>query len=51
MARQEVCESQEAWWLRKACHRARARLIKSLADAFDIDVQAVPVSPPSRACP
>lgn len=38
---QEVCDSQEAWWLRKGCLRARSRLIKRLADAFDIPVQAV----------
>jgi hypothetical protein len=41
---QDVCDSQEAWWLRKGCQRARRRLIKSLADAFDIPMQAVQVS-------
>jgi hypothetical protein len=41
---QDICESQEAWWLRKGCRRARCRLIKSLADAFDIPVKAIQVS-------
>ena len=40
---QDICESQEAWWLRKGCRRARCRLIKSLADAFDIPVKAIQV--------
>ena len=34
----EVAESEEAWWLRKACHRARCRLVKGLADAFGLKV-------------
>lgn len=34
----DVCESEEAWWLRKGCQRARCRLIKQLADAFSIPV-------------
>jgi len=38
---QEVCDSQEAWWLRKGCQRARCRLIKLLADAFDIQVKSI----------
>jgi len=41
---QEVVDSQEAWWLRKGCLRARCRLIKQLADAFEIPVQTVQVS-------
>jgi hypothetical protein len=40
---QEVCDSQEAWWLRKGCQRSRCRLIKRLADAFDIPVRSVQV--------
>jgi hypothetical protein len=46
----EVADSEEAWWLRKACQRARNRLIKMLADDFDVrvpcveDVLAHPVS-------
>ena len=40
---QDVCDSQEAWWLRKGCQRARRRLIKGLADAFHIPLQAVQV--------
>jgi hypothetical protein len=40
---QEICDSQEAWWLRKGCQRARCRLIKGLADAFQIPVRAVQV--------
>jgi hypothetical protein len=37
----DVCESQEAWWLKKGCQRARCRLIKELADEFGIRVQYV----------
>jgi hypothetical protein len=40
---QDVCDSQEAWWLRKGCQRARRRLIKSLADEFEIPLQCVQV--------
>lgn len=40
---QDICESQEAWWLRKGCRRARCRLIKGLADAFGIPVKSVQV--------
>ena len=40
---QEVCDSQEAWWLRKGCQRARCRLIKQLADAFGIPVRHMQV--------
>ena len=38
-----MCDSQEAWWLRKGCQRSRCRLIKRLADAFDIPVRSVQV--------
>ena len=37
----EVAESEEAWWLRKACQRGRCRLIKQLADAFGLRVQSI----------
>lgn len=40
---QEICESQEAWWLRKGCQRSRCRLIKMLADAFEIPVRHMQV--------
>jgi hypothetical protein len=42
---QEICDSQEAWWLRKGCQRARCRLLKGLADAFEIPVRSVQVPP------
>lgn len=34
----DVMISEEAWWLKKACQRARCRLIKSLADHFHIPI-------------
>jgi len=37
----EVAESEEAWWLRKACQRARCRLIRMLAEEFNLRVQCV----------
>lgn len=37
----EMAESEEAWWLRRACQRARCRLIKMLADKFGVKVQCV----------
>jgi hypothetical protein len=37
----EVADSEEAWWLRKACQRSRTRLIKMLADAFGVRVPSV----------
>jgi hypothetical protein len=37
----EIAESEEAWWLRRACQRARCRLIKRLADKFGVRVQCV----------
>jgi hypothetical protein len=43
-----VCDSQEAWWLRKACHRARCRLIHRLAQEFEIPIQIAQASQPSH---
>ena len=37
----EVSDSEEAWWLRKACQRSRCRLIKMLTDHFGVRVQSV----------
>jgi hypothetical protein len=37
----EMAESEEAWWLRRTCQRARCRLIKMLADKFGVKVQNV----------
>ena len=37
----EMAESEEAWWLRRICQRARCRLIKMLADKFGVKVQYV----------
>ena len=37
----EMAESEEAWWLRRTCQRARCRLIKMLADKFGVKVQYV----------
>lgn len=37
----EVAESEEAWWLRKACQRGRCRLIKRLADSFGLRVPSI----------
>jgi hypothetical protein len=37
----EMAESEEAWWLRRTCQRARCRLIKMLADKFGVRVQCV----------
>jgi hypothetical protein len=37
----EVTDSEEVWWLRKACQRARNRLIKMLADEFGVRVPCV----------
>jgi hypothetical protein len=34
----DVMVSEEAWWLKKACQRSRCKLIKQLADKFNIDV-------------
>jgi hypothetical protein len=40
----DVLESEEAWWLRKGCQRARGRLIKQLADAFDVKLEHMQAS-------
>jgi hypothetical protein len=40
---QDICDSQEAWWLRNGCRRARCRLIKALADTFGIPVKSMQV--------
>ena len=37
----EVVESEEAWWLRKVCQRARCRLLRMLAEEFKLKVQCV----------
>ena len=37
----EVAESEEAWWLRRACQRSRCRLVKMLADHFGVRVKSV----------
>lgn len=37
----EVAVSEEAWWLRRACSRARCKLLKELADAFSLKVSHV----------
>ena len=48
----EIADSEETWWLRRCCHRARCRLVKMIADWFGIrvryveDVQAYMQTPP-----
>ena len=37
----EIADSEEAWWLKRACQRARCRLLKMLADKFGVRVQCV----------
>jgi hypothetical protein len=37
----EVSDSEEAWWLRRACQRSRCRLLKMLADHFSVRIQSV----------
>lgn len=37
----DVCESEEAWWLKKGCQRSRCRLLKSLADKFDLNINHI----------
>jgi hypothetical protein len=37
----EVAESEEAWWLRRACYRGRCRLIAGLADALGLRVERI----------
>ena len=36
-----MCESEEAWFLRKGGQRARCRLIKMLADEFGLSVNHI----------
>lgn len=37
----EMHDSQEAWWLRKACYRSRCHLIRMLAETFDLRINQV----------
>ena len=37
----ELCESEEAWWLRKACSRMRAKTILAVAEAFKLNIPVV----------
>lgn len=37
----DIYISEEAWWLRKACQRSRCKLLKMLADAFDIEINHI----------
>jgi hypothetical protein len=37
----EIADSEEVWWLRRACQRARCRLISMLATKFGIKVACV----------
>jgi hypothetical protein len=37
----EISDSEEAWWLRRACQRARCRLICMLAAKFGVKVSCV----------
>jgi hypothetical protein len=37
----ELCESEEVWWLRKACSRMRAKVIMAVADAFKLNIPVV----------
>lgn len=37
----DVCVSEEAWWLRRACCRSRCRLLKQLADAYGLHIPTV----------
>jgi hypothetical protein len=38
----EVCESEEVWWLRKASQRARARVALQTADHFGLNIASMP---------
>ena len=38
---QDVYDAQETWWVRKACQRARCRLIKQLADVFGLELSHI----------
>ena len=37
----ELCESEEAWWLRKACSRMRAKIVLAVAEAFKLNIPVV----------
>ena len=37
----QVSESEEAWWLRKGCQRARCRLLYDLAQWFGLEVKSI----------
>jgi hypothetical protein len=37
----ELCESEEAWWLRKACSRMRAKVVLAVAEAFKLNIPVV----------
>ena len=37
----ELCESEEVWWLRKACSRMRAKVVLAVAEAFKLNVPVV----------
>lgn len=37
----EVCESEETWWLRNASFRARCRLLHKLAEKFELKVTTI----------
>jgi hypothetical protein len=38
---QDICDSQEVWWLRTLCSRMRGRLINRVAQAFGLPVRSV----------
>ena len=37
----EFCESEETWWLRKACSRMRAKIVLAVAEAFKLNIPVV----------
>jgi hypothetical protein len=37
----ELCESEEVWWLRKACSRMRAKIVLAVAEAFKLNIPVV----------
>lgn len=38
----DVVQSEEVWWLRKACQRARCMVAKMIADEFDLEIYTQP---------
>ena len=46
----EVAISEEAWWLRRGCSRARCRLLQGLAEAFHVKVPHVQDIHAHEAC-